>query len=138
MTPKQSRFIAEFVVDGNATAAARRAGYRARGAHVAGFRLLRNVYVAEAIQASQRQAAARLELNRQRVLDGLMEAVETARQQGDPGAMIRAWAEIGRLMGYYQPEVRRVEVMARTGRTISQLEALPDEQLLTMVVCGPQ
>lgn len=49
MTPKQKRFVDEYLVDLNATAAARRAGYSAKTAEVQGPRLLGNVRVSTAI-----------------------------------------------------------------------------------------
>ena len=133
MNPKQARFVQEFLVDSNAAGAARRAGYSPRSARVNGPRMLSNAAVREALAAGQQAEAERLQLDRQRVLAGLMEAVATARAHGDPGAMIRAWAEIGRLMGFYAPERRAVEVTATTRRFITQRETLPDEQLLAMV-----
>jgi len=133
MTPKQRRFVAEYAVDGNAASAARRAGYSPRSARVNGPRLLTNAAVREALQASQREIASRLELDRQRVLAGLMEAVETARAQADPHALIRAWSEIGKMLGFYQPEVRRVEVSTVTSaRMKAEIEALSDAELLAL------
>ena len=53
LTPKQQRFVEEYLVDLNATQAAIRAGYSARTAEPAGSRLLRNVKVAAAISEGQ-------------------------------------------------------------------------------------
>lgn len=57
MTEKQQRFVAEYLIDLNATAAYKRAGYKAQGnaAEVNAHRLLRNAKVAAAI-AQARQA----------------------------------------------------------------------------------
>ena len=49
LTQKQAAFVQEYLVDLNATAAAKRAGYSPNGAEVAGHRLLRNVKVAAEI-----------------------------------------------------------------------------------------
>ena len=49
LTPKQRSFIAEYVVDKNATQAAIRAGYSEKTADVQGPRLLGNVRVRELI-----------------------------------------------------------------------------------------
>ena len=49
LTPKQSAFVAEYLIDLNATQAAIRAGYSQRTANTQGNRLLVNVSVAEAI-----------------------------------------------------------------------------------------
>jgi hypothetical protein len=74
-----------------------------------------------------------LELDRQRVLAGLMEAVETARAQADPHALIRAWAEIGKMCGFYAPERKTVEVSATvSGRLRAEIEAMSDAELLAL------
>ena len=138
MNVKRLRFIAEYAVDGNASAAARRAGYSPQSARVNGPRMLRNAAIQQALVQNQRETARKLELDREKILAGLMEAVDVARAQADAGGLIRAWTEIARLMGYYQPEIRRVVVTAKSGRIISQLETLQDEQLLAMAAAGPQ
>lgn len=51
LTPKQQRFVEEYLIDLNATQAAIRAGYSADTADVQGPRLLGNVRVMEAINA---------------------------------------------------------------------------------------
>lgn len=50
LTAKQARFIDEYLVDGNGTAAAVRAGYGRAGARVAAHRALRNDNVSAPIE----------------------------------------------------------------------------------------
>ena len=49
LTPKQKRFVAEYLVDLNATAAAKRAGYSAKTADRIGPELLGKTCVSQAI-----------------------------------------------------------------------------------------
>jgi len=70
MTPRQERFIEEYLVDMNATRAASRAGYSARTANEQGARLLANGSVASAIQAAQ-QARGGVQITHDDVLRGL-------------------------------------------------------------------
>jgi len=67
-TPKQARFVAEYLIDLNATRAATRAGYSARTAYSAGQRLLKDVDVAAAIQKAMDKRAVRTEITADRVL----------------------------------------------------------------------
>lgn len=53
MTPKQERFVAEYLVDLNATQAAIRAGYPARSAGSVGFENLKKPEIAAAISGRQ-------------------------------------------------------------------------------------
>lgn len=70
LTPKQQRFVAEYCVDFNATAAYVRAGYDARGnsAEAAASRLLSNVKVREAIEQKQREIAKRCEVTTENIV----------------------------------------------------------------------
>jgi phage terminase small subunit len=52
MTPKQRQFVAEYLVDLNATGAAKRAGYSHATAHSSGPRLLENVEVKAALEGA--------------------------------------------------------------------------------------
>ena len=68
MTPKQAAFIAEYLVDKNATQAAIRAGYSAKTANEQGSRLLANVSVRAAIDAALAKQADTLEITAERIL----------------------------------------------------------------------
>ncbi len=75
LTPKQERFVAEYLVDLNAAGAYRRAGYKVRNDNVAaveGHRLLRNPNVVAVIAAGQAQRAARVQVEADEVLRGLL------------------------------------------------------------------
>lgn len=71
LTPKQERFVAEYLIDLNATQAAVRAGYSARTAASQGARLLKQSGVARAVQAAQQARAVRTEITQDRVLQEL-------------------------------------------------------------------
>lgn len=80
LTPKQAAFVAEYLVDLNATQAAIRAGYSRRTAKSQGQRLLTNVDVADAIKAGKEKRAERVELTQDYVLSTIMETVDRCRQ----------------------------------------------------------
>ena len=58
MTPRQTKFVQEYLQDPNATRAAVLAGYSENSAQQQGSRLLLNAVVAEAIREAQAEAAA--------------------------------------------------------------------------------
>ncbi len=86
MTPKQERFVQEYMLDLNATQAAIRAGYSAHTADVQGPRLLGNVGVAAAIQAAQAEFRERMEVSKESVTAQL----NTAYDMADPDAKMAA------------------------------------------------
>lgn len=62
LTPKQQRFVAEYLVDLNATQAAIRAGYSAKTAEVIGYENLRKPQIASAIAAGTSRQLEKIEL----------------------------------------------------------------------------
>jgi phage terminase small subunit len=134
LTAKQSKFVAEYLVDGNGSRSAVAVGYGRAGAHVTASRLLRNPKVRMALQARQSADATRLSLSREDALQGLLGAIATAREKGDAAAMISGWREVGRMMGYYSPERRQVEVMAASAQAeLARFEAMSDAELIAII-----
>lgn len=93
LTPKQQRFVAEYLIDLNATQAAIRAGYSAKTASSQGERLLRNVELAKAMQAAMKAREQRTEITQDRVLKELaklgfanMQDYMSVTQEGEPFA----------------------------------------------------
>jgi phage terminase small subunit len=68
LTPKQARFVEEYLVDLNAAAAARRAGYSENRSMEIGYQLLQKTPVQAAIEAAQRERSARTGITADRVI----------------------------------------------------------------------
>jgi phage terminase small subunit len=68
LTAKQQQFVREFLIDLNASDAARRAGYSLRTAEQQGYQLLRKPAVAAAIAEAQAERAQRTEVTADQVL----------------------------------------------------------------------
>lgn len=136
LTAKQTRFINEYLIDGNGAAAAVRAGYGVAGAKVTACRLLTNPNLQEALQARQAADATRLCLQREDVLAGVQEAINQAREQGNPAAMISGWREIAKMLGFYAVETKRVEI-STVGQGVSgRMELMSDAELLEIIGAG--
>lgn len=68
LTPKQERFVQEYLVDLNATQAAERAGYSARTARQTGAENLTKPDIAAAVQSAMRERSARTQITADEVL----------------------------------------------------------------------
>lgn len=68
LTAKQQRFCEEYLVDLNASAAARRAGYSKRTAHEIGFQNLQKPEIQEVLSELMRQRSERTEIEADAVL----------------------------------------------------------------------
>ena len=73
LTPKQTRFVQEYLIDLNATQAAIRAGYSAKTAFAIGHENLSKPNIAAAITEAQAKRAERAEITADRVLEELGE-----------------------------------------------------------------
>lgn len=134
LNSRQKKFVDEFVLCGNATEAARRAGYSTTSAKVRACRLTEDNRIASAIAVKQAENAAKLELTREDVLNGLLEAVKLAKEQANPAALVSAWREIGRVIGCYQPETKRVELSAEGQALQYRYAGMSDEELLEIIL----
>jgi len=80
LTPQQSRFVDEYLIDLNATQAAIRAGYSEKTAKQQGQRLLTNVYVQEAIQERMKYREERTQITQDFVLHGIAKNIKRCEQ----------------------------------------------------------
>lgn len=71
LSAKQARFVEEYLVDLNATEAAKRAGYSPGSAHVQGHRLLSDDKIQAELKRRQQARQERTEITQDRVLQGL-------------------------------------------------------------------
>lgn len=81
LTDKQKMFVAEYLIDLNATQAAIRAGYSAKNADSIGLQLLRKTQVQEALKAAMDKRAKRVELTAEQVLADIREIKERCMQK---------------------------------------------------------
>ena len=76
MTPKQQRFVDEYLIDLNATQAAIRAGYSAKTAGQIGDELLKKPEIANLVQAAMDERSARTEITADYVLQSIVSTME--------------------------------------------------------------
>ncbi len=115
-TPRQNRFVSEYCLDLNATAAAKRSGYSPQSARQQGSVLLSNPAIAAAIADALANRSERTKVDADWVIGKLTENVERAMQTepvrdaaGDPTgeythnatAAIRALELLGRHLGMW-------------------------------------
>jgi len=106
MTPKQTRFVQEYLIDLNATQAAIRAGYSAKNADVDGPRLLGNAGVKAAIETAQAAYAKNVGITVEYVLGRLKVESERMDDGASHSARVSALAHLGKHLGMF---VDRVE-----------------------------
>ena len=83
LTPKQQAFVENYLIDLNATEAAKRAGYSEKTAMEQGYQLLHKPSVREAIEEAKRGRQEKLNLDAQWVLKRLKDISDRC-MQADP------------------------------------------------------
>ncbi|WP_054074759.1 terminase small subunit [Comamonas testosteroni] len=78
LTPKQERFVAEYLIDLNATQAAIRAGYSAKTAGQIGEQNLKKLDIAAAVKSAMEKRASRNDVTQDEVISGLRELRDMA------------------------------------------------------------
>lgn len=137
LTAKQQRFIAEYLVDGNGARAAVAAGYGRAGSRVRAHRLTRdNAAVQAEIARRQALESDRLAIDRAAVITGILSGIELAKERMDGATVIRGWAELGKLMGYFSATRHQVEVTAAQDAEMGRLERLSDAELVKLMATG--
>lgn len=133
LSARQQRFVKHYVRLGNASHAAREAGYAQAGARVTACRLLANPNVLTAVLAERRRYEQDLGITRERVISELRSAIELAGAQGNAPAMISGWREIAKICGYYEHKLEvRIHPNLAAQRVVSQLETMSTDELMML------
>lgn len=101
LTPKQQRFVQEYLIDLNATQAAIRTGYSAKTAEVQGCRLLSNAKIAQAVSDAMKARAEDTGIDQKMVIAGLIQEAKAAGEDTTSSARIRAWELLGKHLGMF-------------------------------------
>jgi phage terminase small subunit len=136
LTAKQSRFIDEYMVDMNGAAAAVRCGYSKKTSKAIACELLTKPDLQAELAVRRTTLASQLQITRQEVIKGLLDGIQIARDEKLPAVMIRGYSELARMLGYFEPEVRRVELSAAQGAVQADFSAMSDVQLLALISQG--
>ena len=101
LTPKQERFVAEYLIDLNATQAAIRAGYSHKSAARIGVELLNKTQVSSAIEKARLKLSIRSERTVLDVLKDIQDVTREARDVKDHRAALKGLEMEGRHLGMF-------------------------------------
>lgn len=77
--------------------------------------------------------AKELQVTQQQALQGLLDGIEMARTQGNPAVVIRGWSEVGKMLGFFAPEVHQVEMSVGSAKLMDSYRAMSDQELLAII-----
>ncbi len=131
LTPQQQKFVDGIEMGLKPTQAAKAAGYSKppQAAH----QQMQKAPVKAALDTIHQRTRKNLRMTREKVEGGIMRAIEMAELQADPQSMIRGYAEINRMCGFYAPEQKEVKLSTNARRAKTQFESMPEEELLKIL-----
>jgi phage terminase small subunit len=106
LTPKQRRFVDEYLVDLNATRAAIRAGYSPKTANEQASMNLAKLSIREAVAKAREMQRARLERTADDVLRDIYDAAKKALAEGDLRTALKAYELEGRHLGLFEDRLK--------------------------------
>ena len=101
LTPKQARFVEEYLLDLNATQAAIRAGYSKKTANEQGAQLLAKLSIRQAVAEAQAVRSKRTEITQDEVIQGLKKEATLEGEGSSHSARVSAWAHLGKHLGMF-------------------------------------
>ena len=105
LSEKQRRFVEEYLVDLNATAAARRAGYSEKTCRSIGAENLTKPDIQAAIAEAMSKRAEQCDLSAEKVVRGLLDEAERFGEGSSHSARVRAWELLGKHLGMFTDRV---------------------------------
>jgi phage terminase small subunit len=121
LTPKQQRFVEEYLIDLNATQAAIRAGYSPRTAYAIGSENLAKPEIKAALQAGQAAVTTKAKITRDYLIEQANDIMLKAKANGAWAAARSANELLAKLTGHL--------VERRDLRVIRSFEDLSDDEL---------
>lgn len=95
LTPKEARFVAEYLVDGNGKRAATAAGYSAGNARKQAYQLLQRAHVRAAIDSARERTTRKLELTAEKVLTDISRVARKAEAAKEFSAALKGHQLLG-------------------------------------------
>lgn len=137
MNDKQRRFVAEYLIDLNATQAAIRAGYSDKTAKQIGSRLLTNVDIGQAISEGKRRQLEKADLTAARVLEEIRRCAfldfRTFFDEQGNLKPIRDWtAEQGSAVGTFEVLIKNAKAGDGHTDTIHRIKAWDKKPFVEM------
>lgn len=99
LNERQKAFVEHYIETFNAQESCRRAGYSPKSVMPQSANLMKNPQIQEAINRHRSAVAAKHEITRDQLVEGLFEAYSMARARKRPNEMISAIATLAKLTG---------------------------------------
>lgn len=130
LTEKMRLFVRFWAAGETPRTAATMAGYSASSANIH-WKWMHDPAILKIYREEKKLYEAAGAMTRQRVMDMLKEAYDMAKITSEPSTMVAAAREIGKMCGYYEPDVK---ININIGAKLTEkLTTMSDEQLIKLI-----
>lgn len=132
LTTQELSFVEGILAGLTPSQAYKQAGYTSRLSTLQPHHPLNRPAVQAAIRARQNEMRDEARISRSDVLRGFQRAIKDAQLQADSVAQIAGWREIGKMLGYYEPEKREIVLSDKREEAIRQLQEISMDELMDL------
>lgn len=130
LTPQQIAFAKGWAQGETISGAATRAGYANPDY---GFVVKKMPKVIAQYNIEKAKFEADNQMSRRKVMDGLIDGIETAKLLGEPASIINGWKTIGQMCGYFEPVKKTIDINVSGTVNMKKLESMSDADLLKLI-----
>lgn len=107
LTDKQRQFVKEWASGESITSASIRAGFATA---TQGYRMVRMPNILAAYEQEKLEYREASRMTKAKIIEQFQEAFDMAKLQAEPFAMVAATRETAKLLGFYEPVKRKIEI----------------------------
>lgn len=128
----QQRLFVKFWAQGESPlSASHKAGYADGGTFA--YRMINMPNILALYQEEKAAYERDSGMNRKRVIDGFLEAIEMSKTMAEPSTMVAGWREIAKMCGYYEPVQVKHTVTHEGKILLDRMESLSDDELFEVI-----
>ena len=128
LTEKQEAYV-EAILDGQPKGQAAKAAGYASPPNV----IERSDDVAHALHFARAELSNATQVKRADMIEVMLDAIAMARMIADPAQMIAGAREVSKVLGFYEPEKKIIELSGNQQRVQQQFAQLSDQELLEII-----
>jgi hypothetical protein len=128
ITERQQAYVDAIMTGANTTTACAVSGYHPSTVG----NEIRSDTVKQILAEARQEISDLTTIRRLDVLNMFMEAIGMARTMADPANMINGADKICKMMGYYAPETKKIELTLDQGRLQDKIRQLSDQELMEL------
>lgn len=137
LTEKQLLFAKYWAEGDTPHNAALRAGYASTGGQSPlAYRMIRMPNILRVYKAEKAKYEEASQMTRKKVMDMLVEAYDMAKLMAEPASMVSAAREVGKMSGYYEPVVKKIDITMNGKAMVKKLDQMSDEELQKIIMDG--